>query len=256
LAQRNLERVEHLVTRGAAPAQDLDNARATVDSARGDVQALGAEIDSSRVQLEYYRIAAPTHGVIGDIPARVGDRVTAQTVITTVSDNRVLEANVSVPVERARGVKLGTGIVLVDDRGRELGRGQVGFISPQVTAETQSVLVKANIPNPAGRLRADEVVRARVVWATHPGLVVPALAVTRQGGQDFVFVAKADGARLVAKQRPVQLGDLANDEYVVDSGLAVGDRVVTSAIQKLHDGTAIEPAAAGSREARPARPHG
>jgi RND family efflux transporter MFP subunit len=256
LAERNFERVEHLVARGAAPEQDLDNARAALEAARGDVQASGAEIASNRVQLDYYRIVAPTHGVIGDIPARVGDRVTAQTVITTVTDNRVLEANVSIPVERARAVKLGTAIVLVDDRGHELGRGQVGFISPQVNPETQSVLVKANIRNPAGRLRADEVARARVVWATHPGLVVPALAVTRQGGQAFVFVATVDGARLVAKQRPVQLGELANDEFVVTSGLAAGDRVVVSAIQKLHDGTAIAKAEAPSREARPAPPHG
>lgn len=242
LAQKNLERVKPLVDSGALPGQELDNARAAVESARGDVQALGAAITGSWVQLGYYKVVAPTAGVVGDIPVRVGDRVTSQNVITTVTDNRVLEANISIPVERARDIRAGLGIEVVDDRSQVIGTGQIEFVSAEVNKETQSLLVKANIANSAGALRDQQIVHARVVWKTQPGLVVPALAVTHQGGQAFVFVAMQVDGKLVAKQRPVQLGDLRDNNYVVEKGLAAGDRVVASQIQKLRDGAPIAPA--------------
>jgi multidrug efflux pump subunit AcrA (membrane-fusion protein) len=83
-------------------------------------------------------------------------------------------------------------------------------------------------------------VRARVVWTTHKGLRVPALAVTRLGGQSFVFVATQDAARLVAKQRPVKLGELVDNAYIVVEGLKPGERIITSNIQKLRDGAPIQ----------------
>jgi len=114
----------------ALPRQELDNAEAQVAAARSDVAALGAEITSSAVQLRYYRITAPSAGVVGDIPVRVGDLVTPQTSLTSVTDNHVLEANLAVPVERAAAVKLGTRVQLVDDDGHVVAEGDVSFSSP------------------------------------------------------------------------------------------------------------------------------
>lgn len=239
LAQLNLDRVDKLVQRGALPEQERDNARAAVDSARAEVAVSGAEIASNRVQLDYYSIVAPGHGIVGDIPARVGDRVTVQTVLTTVTDNAVLENNISIPVERTPDVKLGTAVELVDDASRVVGKGTISFISPQVNADTQSVLVKADIDNASGMLRAGQILRTRVVWRERDGLTVPALAVTRQGGQAFVFVATDVDGKVVAKQRPVQLGELTNNIFVVTSGLSAGDRVIESQIQKLRDGMPV-----------------
>jgi RND family efflux transporter MFP subunit len=251
LAQRDLERVKRLVDRNALPAQALDDARTSVDLARADVATLGAELAGSKVQLGYYRVVAPGHGVVGDIPVRVGDRVTTSTVITSVTDNRVLEANVAVPVERARELALGLAVQIVDAAGHVTGEGTIGFIAPRVDPETQSVLVKADIANGSGALRAGQVVSARVVWRRQPGLTVPALAVTRQGDQAFVFVAAMANGALLARQRPVQLGALTDNAYVVASGLRPGDRVVTSSIQKLHDGAPIAPAPPPSRAPGP-----
>ncbi|MDB4957521.1 MAG: secretion protein HlyD [Myxococcales bacterium] len=242
LAEKNLERVRYLVETGALPRQELDNAEAAVESARGDVKAIGAEIASNRVQLAYYRIVAPTHGVVGDIPVNVGDHVTQQTVLTSVTDNRVLEANISIPIDRMSEIKLGTEVHIVEEAGNDLGNGKIKFISPLVNADTQSVLAKANIENSAGKLRADQIVRVRVVWKVEDGLTVPALAVVRIGGQTFVYVAVTTNQGLIARQRPVVLGDLTNNVYVVKSGLRSGERIVTSGVQKLRDGAPIAPA--------------
>src|SRR5689334_11178974 len=77
LADRNLARTSKLVDQGALPRQELDNARAAAASARAEVAALGAEIRGGQIQLGYYQIVAPTRGVVGDIPVRVGDLVTS-----------------------------------------------------------------------------------------------------------------------------------------------------------------------------------
>lgn len=240
LAEENLRRVKKLVAEGAVPGQELDNTTAAYESLKGDVDALAAQIKSSTVQLRYYTITAPGPGLVGDIPARVGDKVTPQTVLTTVTDNTVLEANVSVPVDRAHELTHQTRIDILDDTNHAIGTGTPKFISAQVNPETQSVLVKADIDNAKGQLRSDQIVRARVVWKVGQGLRVPALAVTRLGGQAFVYVAQPQDGKLIAKQRPVKLGDLLDNTYVVLEGVKAGEQVVTSNIQKLHDGAPIQ----------------
>jgi RND family efflux transporter MFP subunit len=242
LAERNRDRIRALYDQGAATRQDLDNAETAVHTARADVEALGAEIQANQVQLGYFRVDAPGHGAVGDIPVRVGDRVTAQTVLTSVTDNQVLEANVSIPVSHARGVHRGTEIRLVDDAGTTLAAAPVSFVSQLVNAQTQSVLVKAYVDNTAGGLRSDQLVRARVVWSSRSGLVVPAIAVTRLGGQAFVFVIESQHGAAIAHQRPVTLGELVDNNYPVVSGLAAGDTIVTSNLQKLRDGAHVAPA--------------
>jgi RND family efflux transporter MFP subunit len=246
LAQQDLARVQRLVEKDALPQQALDDAKAAVTTAQSEVAALDAQLAGSKVQLGYYRMVAPDQGVVGDIPGRVGDRVTTQTVVTTVTDNRVLEANIAVPVERARDLAPGLKVQVVDHEARVIGEGTIEFIAPRVDPDTQSVLIKADIDNANNALRAGQVVNARVVWRAQPGLTVPALAVTRQGDQTFVFVAVAADHGLAAKQRPVQLGPLTDNAFPVVSGLQAGDRIVTSSIQKLHDNAPIAQAKPGA----------
>jgi hypothetical protein len=81
-------------------------------------------------------------------------------------------------------------------------------------------------------------------------LLVPLAAVTRVGGQFFVFVAEAaEGGSLVAKMRPVTLGAVVGNSYVVDGGVKEGERLITGGIQKIGDGAPVsampDPGAAG-----------
>jgi len=82
-------------------------------------------------------------------------------------------------------------------------------------------------------------VKARVVWSTTPMAVVPVLAVVRQGGQSFVFVAKQQNGGAFAIQSPVTLGDTVGNSYSVSSGLKVGDRVIVSSTQFLVNGMPV-----------------
>jgi multidrug efflux pump subunit AcrA (membrane-fusion protein) len=80
-----------------------------------------------------------------------------------------------------------------------------------------------------------------VVWSSAPTATVPVLAVTRIGGQSFVYVATEAGQGTVAKQRAVVLGDTIGNNYAVTDGLKAGEKVITSGIQFLIDGSPVQP---------------
>jgi RND family efflux transporter MFP subunit len=242
-AKQAFERAERLYEGGAVSQQELDQARSNFHTAQAEVSALGAQVRENQVQLDYYRITAPAHGVVGDIPVRVGDHVTPATQLTTIDENGLLEAYISVPVEKARGLALGMPVELLLADGTLIGEGQITFISPQVNEQTQSVLLKTVVQNADNSLRAAQFVRARVIWSTHQGLLVPATALLRLNGQAFVFVAEEKDHQLVARQRPISLGELGKKGYPVLAGLSPGERIVTGGVQKLADGAPISAAA-------------
>src|SRR5262249_53275915 len=155
-------------------------------------------------------------GIVGDVPVRVGNVVTPQTVLTTIDQNDTLELQVDVPVERAAALKMGLPIrILSSDGSQELARTTANFISPHVDDQTQSILVKGAVSNPGGAMRPAQYVRARIVWKTLEALVVPVTAVLRINGQFFAFVAEEAGGKLVAKQRPISVGPIAGQNYPI-----------------------------------------
>jgi len=241
LAEQQHQRVASLYAQGLSSKQDLDQAQSALDSARADSASSEAQVREENVNLGYYRVVAPSAGVVGDIPVRVGDRVTNATVLTTLDRAGGLEAYISVPVERAGNLKPGLPVEIVDDSGKTLARSRITFVAPRVSDDTQSILAKAAIDESGGGLRPAELVRARVVWSSAPGLTVPIVAVTRVNGQFFVFVVEGSEGRWVARQKPVKLGEMIGSDYVVESGLRPGDRVVTAGVQKIGDGAPVAP---------------
>ncbi len=240
-AQQQLDRIRQLHEEGVASKQDLDAAQTSYDSAVAELKALEAQLKEQQVQLQYYKVLAPTAGIVGDIPVHVGDRVNNETMLTTVDRPGPLEAYVDVPVERARSLALKRPVELTDSQGTLLAQGSISFISPRVNEEAQTVLVKAEVDNRQGTLRTDQFTRARIIFGSQPGILVPVLSVARISGQAFVFVAEGDQKSLVARQRRVQLGEIVGNDYVVLEGLKSGDRLILSGLQNLADGMAVRP---------------
>jgi RND family efflux transporter MFP subunit len=193
--------------------------------------------------------------MVGDIPINTGDRVTRSTVMTTVDENDMLEVYINVPVQQAPNLRLGLPVRLLDDRGQVIATNTITFIAPSVDTATQSVLAKAQLVEGRGQFRADQFVRARVVWSTAPGLTVPVTGVVRVNAQFFAFVAEKQGQGFVAKQKPVQLGEIIGNEYIVQSGLQPGEQLITGGLQKIRDGAPVMPAPP-AQPAQPAQPAG
>jgi RND family efflux transporter MFP subunit len=218
--------------------QAYQNAKADYDS------AVGARKTQEQL-LAFYTIRAPFDGVVGDVPVHVGDFVAPMnsppSILTTVDEGKDLEAYIYIPTERSSEVRKGLEVDLTDTNGKLLEKTNIDFVSPEVDPTMQEILAKAPVHLTPQTVRTAQLVKARVVWSTTPMAVVPVLAVSRQGGQSFVFLARQKDGHTVAVQTPITLGDTVGNSYSVSSGLTVGDKVIVTSTQFLVDGMPVLP---------------
>ena len=241
-AKQQYDRSKGLFAAGVVSRQDLDQAKAALDAAQAQMDSLDAQVREQEVQLHYFKVVAPRNGIVGDIPVRVGDRVTTSTQLTTVDQPGSLEAYVYVPIEHSSQLKMNLPVQVIDSNGKLLAETRVSFISPQVDNATQTVLVKARIVNGNDALRQSQFVRARVVFGTHQNPEVPILAVSRLAGQYFAFVAEPqNGGSFVARQKPLRIGQTVGNDFEVQDGIKPGDKVIVSGTQFLLDGAPVIP---------------
>jgi RND family efflux transporter MFP subunit len=241
-AKQQYERSQGLFSAGVVSKQDLDQSKSALDAAQAQMDSLDAQVNEQQVQLHYYKVVAPRSGIVGDIPVRVGDRVTSTTQLTTVDKPGSLEVYIYVPIEHSSQLKLNLPVQILDSDGKVLASSRISFISPQVDNTTQTVLAKAPIANSNDALRQSQFIRARIVWGTHQNPEVPILAVSRLAGQYFVFVAEPqNGGSYVARQKPLKIGQTVGNDYEVLDGLKPGDKVIVSGTQFLLDGAPVNP---------------
>src|SRR6202140_3591814 len=241
-AQQNYDRVSGLANAGVVSKQELDQARATLDAAEAQLHSLEAQVREQQVQLHYYQVVAPRAGIVGDVPVRVGDRVLTTTTLTTVDRPGSLEAYIYVPIEKSAQLKMKLPVQIVDSSGNMLATSRITFISPEVDTATQTVLAKATITNSKDSLRTAQFIRARVIWGSQEKPVVPVVAVSRIGGLYFGLVAEAgQKGGYVVHHKPLQIGQIVGNNYVVIDGIKPGDKVVVSGTQFLIDGVPVVP---------------
>jgi RND family efflux transporter MFP subunit len=281
LQQENYRRIAGLVADGALPQQQGDQVMRDIRAAKANLIAIDRRIGGARANLREVEagltqakanasranaelsetlVVAPFAGTVGDIPVKLGQVVDTEDVLTTLTQNQVLDLRLSVPAEQARQLQLGLPVLLINDQNDLLQRGKISFIAPDVDPRAQTVLVKASFDNPNGKLRNGEFVKARIIWQKRPGLLIPATAIVRQAGEPFVYVAvpgQASGDKttppgLIAQLRPIQLGKLQGNRFQVLSGLSAGDRLVVSGTLNLQDGATIQPLSGASTQ--PPRP--
>jgi RND family efflux transporter MFP subunit len=238
---REFDRQKKLFDAGITSRDVFEQAQQAYENAKADYDSSVSTRKSQEEQLAYYTIRAPFDGVVGDIPVHVGDYVSASTVLTTVDENRDLEAYIYVPTERSTQLRQGLEVDLTDTNGKLLEKTSIDFLSPQVDSTVQGVLVKAPVRSGLEILRNAQLVKARIVWNTQPMATVPVLAVSRLGGQSFVYVAKGENGHFVATQTPVTIGDTVGNSYSITAGLNQGDKVITSSTQLLVNGMPVMP---------------
>ena len=238
--RQQVSRLESLVAAGAISKQEFDSAQNSLRTAEARLQTLNAQVKEQQVELQFYRVAAPQAGVVGDISIRTGDRVTKSTMITTIDDNTSLEAYVQVPIDRSPDLRMGLPVQILDTDNKVVATNPITFIAPRVDDATQTVLVKSALREVPPTVRTLQFVRSRIVWRTADGLTVPITAVTRINGKFFCYVVDKGNGGTVARQRAIEVGELLGNDYVVISGVSPGDQLIASGIQKLGDGVPVK----------------
>jgi RND family efflux transporter MFP subunit len=265
LIQQEYEKYASLADQGAVPRQTKDLYSNRLTTARANLATLNSRIEAQKASImqaertllqadantrpqvqQYDKITAPFNGTVGNIPVKVGDFVNTSSQLVTISQNKPLEVNISVPLEKGPQLRKGMPVEIMNAQGQVIGTSRVFYIAPNASIDTRSILIKALFNNSQGLLRNDQLVRARVVWNQRSGVLIPTTAVARIAGETYVYVAKKQTTpqgidQLVAQQRRVRVGDIKRNNYPVIEGLQPEDEIVVSGLLNLRDGVPIVP---------------
>jgi RND family efflux transporter MFP subunit len=137
-----VERLKSLLNAGAISKNEFDQAQHELEAAQANLGSLNAQVRENQVQLQYYRVIAPTSGTVGDLPIREGDRVTTSTMITTIDDRSALEAYIQIPLDRAPELRVGLPVQFLDKEDRVLVTNGITYVAPRVDDATKTITAK------------------------------------------------------------------------------------------------------------------
>jgi len=261
MAQRTAE----LVKSGMVSRQQNDNAIAALGQAEAEVAMTKANLARSEVLLGRARIVSPINGRIGKSNVTRGALVAAnqaQALATvqqldpiyvdlTQSSAELLAMRRELASGRAREAEQPVKIVL-EDGTRYEHAGKVKFSDVTVDPATGSYLLRVVVPNPKNVLLPGMFVRAELGNAVREkAILVPQPAVMRDAkGQTSVMILGADG---IVQPRPIKVSRTQGDAWLVEEGLAPGDRVIVEGLQKIQPGAPARAAAGAPTQAAPAQ---
>jgi membrane fusion protein (multidrug efflux system) len=247
-ARANLERIKPLVEQKAISEKDLDDAVGAEQATRAAVMVAQAAVDKAQVDLGFTKITSPIDGIAGIARAQIGDLVGRGSVegLTTVST--VNPIKVYIPMSEQEYLKdMHSGgctrqvplELILADGSIHPQKGTLAFADRQVDSRTGTITVVALFPNPGNILRPGQFARVRELTTTKKGaLLVPQRAVMELQGSYQVAVVGPDSKVDI---RPVKVGDRVDNFWVIEEGLKPGERVVVEGLQKVKEGTIVNP---------------
>jgi membrane fusion protein, multidrug efflux system len=244
-AKRDLERYTILQPQDLASKQTVDTQHAMVDQLTAQLQSDQAAIDNAHTQLEYTRITSPIDGRTGIRLIDPGNIVhaAATTGIVVVTQVQPISVVFTLPEENLPAISaaLAAGPVQVTtlsrDGSTELDQGTLALIDNEIDQATGTAKLKATFSNSRNTLWPGQYVNTRVLVRTaHEALTVPTTAVQLGPNGPFTYVVKADST---VEVRPLKIGDESGGMTIVDNGLALNERVVTSNQYRLQPGAHV-----------------
>jgi len=259
LAEKNLKRAEKLIESGDVSRSFYDQQRAqrdqlqqqydaalaqarqnyaAVDVARTNVANAEAQLALAKKNLSYAVILSPIDGYVTERTADLGEYVSPTQKVATVVRINPLRVRIDVPEQAIQEVSVGQSVSATTSAWPDKSfSGRVARIAPNVTANSRTLTVEAEIENSSGALKPGQFATVRILQPRPVAAVlVPAKAVVTEAGVSRVFVVK-DGH---AEQRLVQLGQTEGDLIQVKNGVTADEKVATSNLEQLGDGVPVK----------------
>jgi RND family efflux transporter MFP subunit len=259
LAEKNLKRAEKLIESGDVSRQFYDQQRAQrdqlkeqygvalaqarqnyagVDVARTNVANAEAALGLAKQNLSYAVIPAPIDGFVAERTADLGEYVSPQQKVATIVRTNPLRVRIDVPEQAISEVKVGQSVSATTSAWPDRNfSGRVARIAPNVSAQSRTLTVEAEIENSSGALKPGQFATVRILQERpEAAVLVPARAVVTEAGVSRVFVIKNGHA----EQRLVQTGQTEGDLIEIKQGVAADEQVATNNVQQLSDGIAVK----------------
>ncbi len=237
-AEANLKLAEATYQRYAALAQSRAVSQQEIDQARMTYEARRAALELMRQQLGDTDIIAPFPGTVGARLISLGQYVTKGQTLTSLIDDDTLKVEFHVPERFMSQLTTAKDVeVQVASYPNERFRGTVYFVDPQVDPTTRTVLVKARLANPDGKLRSGMFANLDVILQVHErAVVIPETALMLEGQTTSVFVVNAEN---LVEPRNVTTGVRLPDGVEIVTGLRPEETVITEGGQKVHPGAKV-----------------
>ena len=253
VAEANLARVKPLADQNAVSKKDLDDAIGNAQTARAAVLTSQGNIRQAELNLGYATIKSPLTGLSSFAKVQDGAYVSAQNnLLTTVAQLDPIWVNFSISENESLGYReqVAKGLLRLP-KNNEMdieiilangtafpNKGRISFADPSFSRETGTFLVRATLANKKGVLRPGQFVRVHVLGATRPdAILVPQRAVQQGAKSHFVWVVNKDSK---AEQRAVVVGEWSGDDWVIASGLVVGEQVVVDGAIRVATGATLK----------------
>ncbi len=260
-ASRDVERFRPLAAQRAVSQQELDNALSSERAAKAAVESARAAVQQTALNLGWTKLVSPIPGIVGIAKSQVGDLVSPQTVMTTVSTVDPIRVTYGISereymafaerINRANyaTTERGPALELILDDGRTYSHpGKAVLVDREVDVKTGTMTVRGFFPNPGNILRPGQYGKVRAALDVKTGaLLVPQKAVTELQGGYRVGVVGQDGK---AEIRVVEPGVRVGELWVIEKGLKPGEQVIVAGLQYVRPGIAVK--AKLATEARPA----
>lgn len=258
LAEKNLRRAEKLIESGDVARSFYDDQKAKADqsrelyeaaiskarqdyaavaTARANVSNAETQLGLARRSLSYALVFSPIDGYIVERSADLGEYVSPTAKVATVVRTNPMRIRIDIPEQSIPTVQVGQSISVTTSAWPDKNfSGRIARISPNVSANSRTLTVEAEIENSSGALKPGQFATVRILEPrSEPAILVPARAVHTDAGVSRVFVIK-DG---LAQQRLVQLGQTEGDLVEIKNGVAADEQVATSNVEQLSDGVAV-----------------
>ena len=259
-AEAKAARYKPLVAIEAVSKQDYTDAVAAAQQAAAQVEQTRAALQTAKINLAFTKVPAPIGGQVGRSLVTTGALVTngQADALTTISrldpiyvDIQQSSADLVALRQQlaSRGVLPSSAKVqlVLEDGTLYPQAGRLEFTEPLVDPSTGSVTLRARFPNPRNLLLPGMFVRARLSQATvQNAILVPQQAVSRTPTGDATVMVIGPGDK--ATLREIKATRTIGDKWLVTSGLAAGDRVITEGLIKIRPGEVVRPVPAGSPE--------
>lgn len=239
LAQSEYERTQSLVNRGVASVSTLDSQAAQVRQLEANLAVQERQVANAEQSLEKATITAPFAGTVSERAVDPGTYVSPGTPLMTIVDLSSLTLEGVVPVIYAPRIRVGqTGEVSVDGLGDQVFTGTVDRVSPVAKAGTRMLPIYATVENSNSTLRGGMFASGVLILdAAEDAIGIPVAALRED--DEGKYVLKVEGDQVV--RQPVEVARTwdGGQVYQVTSGLAAGDVIVASALERLDPGTTI-----------------
>ncbi|MGO9937165.1 MAG: efflux RND transporter periplasmic adaptor subunit [Terracidiphilus sp.] len=254
LAQINVNRDTPLAEAHAIARSQLDNEIQQKAQAEASVKTAEAAVATANLNLGFTKVRSLITGVAGQATTQVGNLVSTQSVLTSVSQLDPIKVYFSISDSEylALTKRAGAGgsdllhgasripLTLTLANGEVYPqKGQVVFVDRQLNSQTGAIRIAASFPNPGNILRPGQFGRVKAeTQVLHDAILVPQLAVTEFQGQEQIYTV---GANNTVHVNNVTLGPQYGDNWVVENGISVGSLVIVDNLQKLREGAPVSP---------------